>query len=128
MTELEVMEFGSHYYPEVMWVQYQTPFNFVAGILYSTARVEMTSHRLWTVIDETVARNSRWYRPKPTRLFLLEFSPARQALYFRLEALNATHLVRRPTGSVPKCLEVAANKISNRDGFHGDPTRGIFDV
>ncbi|HCP63711.1 MAG TPA: hypothetical protein DIU09_03875 [Hyphomonadaceae bacterium] len=122
----EVMESSSHYYPEVIRVQYQTPFNFVAGFLYSTARVEMTSHRLWTVIDETVARNSRWYRPKPTRFFLLEFSPARQPLYFRLEALNATHLVRRPTGSVPKCLEFAANKISNRDGFHGDPTRGSF--
>ncbi len=122
----DVMEYASHYYREVITVQYQTPFKFVAGLLYSTAQVEMTSHRLWTLIDETVARNSRWYRPKPTRFFLLEFSPARQPLYFRLEALNATHLVRRPTGSVPKCLEVAANKISNRDGFHGDPTRGSF--
>ncbi len=126
MTEL--MEYASHYYPEVITVQYQTPFKFVAGLLYSTVRVEMTSRRLWTLIDETVARNSRWYRPKPTRLFLLEFSPARQALYFRLEALNATHLVRRPTGSVPRRLEVAGNKIANRLGFHGDPAWGVFDV
>jgi hypothetical protein len=124
----DVMEYVSHYYPEVITVQYQTPFNFVAGLLYSTAQVEMTSHRLWTLIDETVARNSRWYRPKPTRLFLLEFSPAQQPLYFRLEALNATHLVRRPTGSVPKCLEVAANEVANRHEFHGDPAWGVFDV
>ena len=126
MTEL--MEYASHYYPEVITVQYQTPFKFVAGLLYSTVRVEMTSRRLWTLIDETVARNSRWYRPKPTRLFLVEFSPARQALYFRLEALNATHLVRRPTKSVPNRLQAAANEIASRDGFHGAPTWGIYNV
>jgi hypothetical protein len=109
-----IAEYTSHHFPKVTRIQFEGCIRVFGALVVAEEDVETALESIWHLIDEALTQNTRYFSPKPLKLFVLQFDIALEFKGREIVAVSDDELRIRPAMFIPKRLLKAARLLVER--------------